>query len=546
MRPLSASLPALRALAVSAVAGTVAIGTGCTKLVSVDLAVSEPCGQESRVVSAITSYRMVSSGSSSDTIVAFKPEAPQGMSVGLGDKIVVSLEGYRDDILAGADPTAPSVLPIAVGRTMPLTVTEGSLDVAGTMMVGLVDSFGGPRNAEGNCTEMQPGGRHAHTATFVPGANKVLLFGGATFGADGTESFLKTAEVYDPVTGAFTALPEPLQARAYHTATALPDGRVIILGGFAVLNGQVAPLINGLIVDLNAENPYVGDIIMRTPRAHHTATLLEDLNLLAIIGGCSGGAGEGCSPTSAGATSTTLLNTVEVYNPDVNAAQTVAVPNTAGLATPRAMHQAVAFPSGNTGLIVVAGGLNGTGALRSVEYFQVNEGSLVNVFSQADALPTAMVRHQMLAFTNGTNYLLMGGQALAENGTLNDAAPGSNSFIICDKTDNTATCRASTQMLAPRFGHNASLLADNSVVVMGGAVGQGLPLAERLKFVAESEPIWEPVATDLAIARERAAVTQLGGTSVANGFVNQLFYSGGHTTLQPYTTVADVDIYFGK
>jgi hypothetical protein len=40
-------------------------------------------------------------------------------------------------------------------------------------------------------------------------------------------------------------------------------------------------------------------------------------------------------------------------------------------------------------------------------------------------------------------------------------------------------------------------------------------------------------------------MTLLGG-EIGNGFVNQIFYSGGHTTLQPYATVDTVDIYFGK
>jgi hypothetical protein len=50
------------------------------------------------------------------------------------------------------------------------------------------------------------------------------------------------------------------------------------------------------------------------------------------------------------------------------------------------------------------------------------------------------------------------------------------------------------------------------------------------------------LATTLA---SLAALTLLGG-DLGNGFVNQLFYSGGHSTLQPYTSHSGVDIYFGK
>lgn len=551
IRPLSRRAPRRAPLVATTALGLgVGIGaaglSGCTKLVNVDLSVNEPCGQENRVTSGVVSYRVLSSGA--DAInknqVAFRADAPQGMSLGLGDDIIVTVEGYQDDILLG-DPTAPTVAPFAIGRTMPLIVGEGSLDVKANVLVGLVDSFGGPRDLEGNCTQLSSG-RHAHTATYIPGSNKVLIFGGATFDSAGGETLLKSAEVFDPLTGTFTALPEPAQARAYHTATALPDGRVLILGGFSILNSQVAPLINGLLVDVNAEPPYVGDVIMRTPRAHHTATLLEDIGVVAIIGGCTGGAGDGCTPTSASGNSTALLNTVELWSSN-NTAQTTGVPNSAGLTTNRAMHQAVAFPSGNTGLIVVSGGLNSTGALRGVEYFQVSDDGLTNVFSQADALPAPVVRHQMLAFTNNTNYFILGGQNDAPGGVLSDAVAGTNTFTICDKTDNQANCRAGSAMLAPRFGHHAAVLRDGSVVAMGGAVVDGLPKAERLRFVAGSEPLWEPVATDLAVGRERGAMTLLGGLSSGSAtYTNQIFYVGGHTTVQPYTSLTDADIYFGK
>jgi hypothetical protein len=68
--------------------------------------------------------------------------------------------------------------------------------------------------------------RANHTATLLPNGT-VLVAGGYS-----SSSTLSSAEIYNPATGTWTATASMATARYAHTVTLLPNGSVLVAGGF--------------------------------------------------------------------------------------------------------------------------------------------------------------------------------------------------------------------------------------------------------------------------------------------------------------------------
>jgi Kelch motif/Galactose oxidase, central domain len=121
--------------------------------------------------------------------------------------------------------------------------------------------------------------RESHTATLLADG-RVLITGGE----DRVDHAVATAEIYDPKTGTFSATGSMTVARAFHTATRLSDGRVLVVGGNAGTWSYDGPFL----ASAETYNPKTGTFgptgSMATPRAWHTATRLADGRVL-VAGG---------------------------------------------------------------------------------------------------------------------------------------------------------------------------------------------------------------------------------------------------------------------
>jgi len=120
---------------------------------------------------------------------------------------------------------------------------------------------------------------HWHTATLLQ-SGKVLVAGGALDDVDGTG--VASASLYDPGTGKYTPTGNMTKARVAHTATLLPNGKVLIAGG-----GRSAA--SPTLADAELYEPATGTFTaaeseMSRARGSHAAALLQNGKVLLVAG----------------------------------------------------------------------------------------------------------------------------------------------------------------------------------------------------------------------------------------------------------------------
>jgi len=129
--------------------------------------------------------------------------------------------------------------------------------------------------------------RSGHTATLLANG-KVLITGGEsrpTFGIGQllpNSAPLATAELYDPVTGQFFPTGTMTTSRIAHTATMLSNGRVLIAGGYVGYSAGYQSFASAELYD-PVSGSFTATDSMNVTRFWHSATLLPDGSVL--IGG---------------------------------------------------------------------------------------------------------------------------------------------------------------------------------------------------------------------------------------------------------------------
>ena len=144
-----------------------------------------------------------------------------------------------------------------------------------------------------------------HTATRLNNG-EVLLAGGYTGGVGGCCT-IAVSTLLDPATLTSTRIGDLAAPRYSHTATRLPNGDVLVVGGQATQSSY--PTLRYLTLD-SAELLPMGASAwssapsLNVPRSRHTATVLADGRVL-VVGGMAVGASYGSVP----------LDSAEIYDP---------------------------------------------------------------------------------------------------------------------------------------------------------------------------------------------------------------------------------------
>ena len=230
-------------------------------------------------------------------------------------------------------------------------------------------------------------------------------------------------------TNAATVTLDDVAARAAHTATTLPDGRVFIVGG-CIVDGCGTATAETFLIGADSSEPARGPT-MATARQGHSATIVGDH--VVVVGGW---AGEG-RPS---------LRSVEIYR-----SATGVLASASPLAQGRGGQAAARLGDGR---VLVVGGWIGSGTYTATaEIIDPTDGSV----SAAAALPWTADALEGTALADG-RVLVTGGQVRSGVGT--DAAG------IYDPT--TDRWQSVGPMASVRFKHTTVALPDGRVLVIGG------------------------------------------------------------------------------
>jgi hypothetical protein len=339
-------------------------------------------------------------------------------------------------------------------------------------------------------------GRNFATATLLD--NGAVLVAGGFHPAYGS---LNSAEIYNPQTGAFTAHSAPMNSRReLYTATKLPDGRVLLVGGL-VAQGFV-PLRSAEIYDpsdpaLPPFKPSASALTAAEGRFGHDALLLPyptDANgspTKVLIAGGKGISGAGAE---------VVHRSVEVYDIPTDTFTSVG-----DMQEGRDRPTLAWNPTLKK--VVIAGGQNKTASgsaygVKQVEYFdpylyfsETYDPATMTPFSDGPALARERMAHSLTVLLSPDRFMVTGGwsdsltsTATSKGKTVTTTGNTTSSAEVfsVDPLSLTGAFTAAPAMNYSRHDHGAVLLGDGRVMVLGGT---------RVENGAESYPPYAEIYT---------------------------------------------------
>ena len=278
-----------------------------------------------------------------------------------------------------------------------------------------------------------------HSATLLPGGRVLVAGGLVNDRLDGKVS--ASAELFDPSSGKWIATRAMVVPRWGHTATLLTDGKVLVAGSYV---NSSDPLASGELYDPSTGR-WTAAGSMTRGRGGHTATLLLDGRVLVVGGGAEDTQLEG-GPRSA---------TAELYDP-----RTGEWTATGNMIEARQEFTATLLPDG---WVLVAGG---DGGFTAAELYDPVTGRWTATGSMADG----RIGHTATLLSDGM-VLVTGGCACSE--------PGAGERATAERYDpGTGRWTATGSMGTARIHHTATLLVGGTVLVVDDGLYDTLASAE--------------------------------------------------------------------
>lgn len=297
-------------------------------------------------------------------------------------------------------------------------------------------------------------GRSGQVASLLPDG-EVLVMGGWEMPKVG--EYVRTAETYDPATNTWTTAPVPVELEESLSLTTLPNGKVLLLGVFGTeLSDQTA----GAAVYDPSSSTWTRVASPKLLRANATATLLPDGDVLVI-----GGLHSEPAPFPVDKVYTVLAS-AEEYDPATNTWTEVAAMSHA-----RMDQTATLMPGGEvlvTGGIYESTGVNDySNSLQSAETYD----PATNNWTARASMLLPRAQHTATLMTNG-DVLLAGGYDCGAGNCLGYGGSGdccgASSAEVYDPASNTWEF---TGPVLTGSEHTAILLPGGGVLVAGGNVG---------------------------------------------------------------------------
>jgi len=325
--------------------------------------------------------------------------------------------------------------------------------------------------------------RSLHTASALPDG-RILVAGGY----NQYNQAVTSAEIYDPATGLLTPTGAMHDGRIAATATQLSDGRILMVGG----QDSTGTALNSVEIYDPATGQFTLASNLGTSRLNSTATTLNDGTVL-VTGGYTGAIN--------GSSSGIPLASAEIYNPSTNSWQTAG-----SMGTTRRNHTATLLSDGT---VLVAGGYNGSYINTpeiynpSLQTFAPTASSMAGPrrYPTANLLPSgqvlfaggfqsttngALATTELYSNSNATSFSPAAPLEVARGRHTATSLVGGNYVLIAGGFDGSATLSsveiygvAANQftpiaaMGGPRYRHTESLLPNGSVLITGGDNGSG-------------------------------------------------------------------------